>query len=65
MAAIAGHEQVVVLERVHRADGRGLLAGRQVAVAADASRLVLALGLGLERANEHHLLVGVSQQLRS
>jgi hypothetical protein len=50
VAAIAGHEEVVVLERVHRADDHGLLPGRHMAVAADVSRLVLALGLGLERA---------------
>ena len=65
VAAIAGDEQVVVLQRVHDADGRRLLAGGEMAVAADASGLVLALGLGLERADEHHLLVGVAQQLRS
>jgi hypothetical protein len=57
VAAIAGNEQVVGLERTHRADDRGLLTGRQMAVAADESGLVLALGLGLERANEHHLLI--------
>ena len=65
VAAIAGHEEVVVLQRVHRADDHGLLTGRHMAIAADVIRLVLALGLGLERANEHHLLVGVAQQLRS
>ena len=49
--------EAVLLERVHRADGRGLLAGREVAVAADASGLVLALGLGLEDPAEDHFLV--------
>ena len=57
MVAIGGDEQVVVPQRVHRADDRRLLTGGQMAVAADPRRLVLALGLGLERANEHHLLV--------
>ena len=65
VAAIAGDEEVVVLQRVHRADDHGLLTGRHMAIAADVIRLVLALGLGLERANEHHLLIGVAQQLRS
>ena len=65
VAAIAGDEQVVILQRVHRADDHGLLTGRHMAIAADEIRLVLALGLGLERANEHHLLIGVAQQLRS
>jgi hypothetical protein len=65
VAAIAGDEEVVVLQRVHRADDHGLLTGRHMAVAADVSRLVLALGLGLERANEHHLLIGLAEQLRS
>ena len=39
VAAVAGDEQVVRLERVHGADGGGLLAGREVAVAADRAAL--------------------------
>jgi hypothetical protein len=57
VAAITGDEHVVVLHRVHDADRRRLLPRGQVAVAADPRRLVLALGLGLEDADQHHLLV--------
>jgi hypothetical protein len=63
VAAVAGDEQVVGLERVHGADGRGLLPGGEVAVAADAGGLVLALRLGLEDAAEHHQLVELASGL--
>jgi hypothetical protein len=39
-----------------RADVRRLLAGGQMAVPADLGRLVLALGLGLEGADQQHQL---------
>ena len=50
--AVPGDQGVVVGERLHGADGGRLLTGGQVAVAADAGELVLALGLGLELADE-------------
>ena len=62
VAAVAGHEQVLRLERLHRPDGGRLLAGREMAVAADPGRLVLPLGLGLEHAAEHHQLVQLAPQ---
>ena len=61
VTAITGDELVVVLHRVDHADGRRLLAGGEVAVAADLGGLVLALGLGLEHADQHHLLVQPAQ----
>ena len=64
VTAVAGDQQVVVVERVHDAGRRRLLPGRQVAVAADAGGLVLALGLRLEDAVEHHLLVEAQPRRR-
>jgi len=55
VVAVAGEERVTLLECVDRADGRGLLADREVAVAADARTGVLLLGPLLEPADECHL----------
>ena len=57
VAAIAGDQQVVILQRIQRADDRRLLTGGQMAITADEIGLVLALSLRFERANEHHLLI--------
>ena len=57
VAAIAGDQQVVIPQRIHRADDRRLLTGGQMAITADEIGLILALSLRLERANEHHLLI--------
>jgi hypothetical protein len=48
VTAVAGDEQVIAGHRMHDVGHRRLLARRQVAVAADVRRLVLALGLRLE-----------------
>jgi hypothetical protein len=48
VAAVAGDEQIIGLQRVDGADGGRLLPGGEVAVAADPRGLVLALRLGLE-----------------
>jgi hypothetical protein len=61
VAAITRDENVVRLHRVDDADCGRLLAGAQVAVAADLRGLVLALGLGLEDPDQHHLLVQAAQ----
>ena len=61
MAAVAGDQQVVGLHRGDGADGGGLLAGGEVAVAADPGGLVLALGGFLEAADQDHLAVEVEQ----
>jgi hypothetical protein len=61
VASITGDQQVLLLHGVDDADRRGLLAGGEVAVAADPGGLVLALGLGLEHPDEHHLLVQAAQ----
>jgi hypothetical protein len=57
VVAVGGEQVVVVAHRGDGADRRGLLAGGQVAVAADAGLLVLALRFGLELPDEHHELV--------
>jgi hypothetical protein len=54
VAAVPGDEQVVLLQRRHRADRRRLLPRGQVAVAADPRRLVLALRGLLEAADQEH-----------
>jgi hypothetical protein len=59
VAAVAGDEQIVGLQRVHGADAGCLLAGGKVAVAADPRGLVLALCLGLEDPAKDH--VGVER----
>ena len=55
VVAVAREERVALLERVDRADGGGLLADREMAVAADARTGVLLLGPLLEPADECHL----------
>jgi hypothetical protein len=62
--AAVGHDHGVVLaHRRHRADGGGLLPGGQMAVAADARLLVLALGLGLELPDQGHQAEELAQAL--
>jgi hypothetical protein len=60
--AIAGDEQVAVLEGRDGAHRSGLLADREVAVTTDPRELVLALGLGLEAADQQHPLVMAKQR---
>src|SRR6185312_6983952 len=55
VVAVAGVEGVAVDEGVDRADRRGLLADRQMAVAADPGPGVLLLGSFLEPAAQRHL----------
>jgi hypothetical protein len=54
VVAVGRYQQVILAQRAHRADVRGLLARRKMAVAADLGGLVLALGFGLERTDQHH-----------
>ena len=54
VVAVAREQAVALLEGVDRADGRGLLADRKVAVAADPGPGVLLLGALLETADQGH-----------